>query len=759
LVSVEDNRGRGVFWGLVASSAVVVGFAVALLAGYLIGHFTHTRTKTVTSASAAAPAESTPKPAAVEATPATAPAFTSDQLFAHPTTDWISNGGGTTNDRFSPLTEIDTSNVANLRGDWLTHLNGSGAANKYSAEGQPLVYNGIIYIPTGADDVFAVDAQTGAIRWTYRANMPDSLASVICCGWDNRGVAIGDGMIYSGQLDGTLVALDQDTGSVVWRRKLAEPSQGYTLTAAPLYADGKVFIGPAGAEYGVRGRMDAYDARTGALDWRFYTIPGPGEAGHETWPANNDEWRHGGATTWNTPTYDPRLGLIYFSTSNAGNDYDGSNRAGDNLYSASIVALDIRTGRLRWHYQQVHHDIWDFDSPSPTVLIDAPVNGRDVQGIAQPSKNGYVFFLDRATGRPIFPINETPVRQDAFQRTARTQPIPTMAPFARTRIDAQQLKALQASADAQIRRGQRGVRIVPGSIYNGFGVPGTTLTATAPSAAGGNNWPPSSYNPQSHMYYVCSQSSSQAFQVRTQAFRPGTTYTGAAIFAFQGFDTPGNLTAYDMTTGRIAWQRSFPDSCYSGAVSTAGNLVFVGRNRGDLEAYNGTTGERLWGFQTGAGANTTATVYQLAGRERIVFLAGGNALGGTSHGDSLWQFSLDGTLGPVRAGSSGTAIQHAGDSKETRRTGDTKTRSAPAGAGDATAGRSVFSDNCSVCHGDRGTGGNGGPNLTTIPQARTIAGVTRQVTGGGGGMPAFGGQLSDRQIADVAAYVTSTITR
>jgi alcohol dehydrogenase (cytochrome c) len=745
----------------------VVAALLAIVAALVIagcgGSDDSNTTASTTSANSSSGGSTTASTTAADTSSPTFPAFNDDELFAPASDNWITNGGGTTNDRFSTLDEINTSNVANLRGDWMTHLNGSGVANKYSAEGQPVVYNGTMYIPTGADDVFAVDTSSGRIKWEYRANMPDSLASVICCGWDNRGVAIGDGKVYSGQLDGTLVALDQDTGRVEWETHLAKPREGYTITAAPLYADGKVIIGPSGAEYGVRGRMDAYDANTGRLAWRFYTIPAPGEPGSETWPQDNDEWKHGGATTWNTPTFDPSLGLIYFSTSNAGNDYDGSRRAGDNLYSASIVALDINSGRLKWAYQQVHHDIWDFDSPSPTVLIDAPVNGRDVKGIAEPSKNGYVFFLDRATGRPVFPIRETPVPQDSFQRTAKTQPIPSMEPFSKVSVDGPTLRVLQASVRGQGTPGQP-IRIVPGRIYGGWGVLRGTITATAPSAAGGDNWPPSSYNPQSHMYYVCSQNSAQGFQIRPQSFRTGGTYTGSSVFAFAGFNAPGNLTAYDMTTGRIVWRRAFPDACYSGAVSTAGDLVFVGRNRGELEAYDGRTGDRLWSFQTGAGANSTPAVYSVDGREKIGFLAGGNALNGSPHGDNLWQFSLDGTMGPAPAPGSGTAIQHAGDneraaSRSRGRGADENTNAAGGAAGDAAAGRSVFASNCSVCHGLDGRGGNGGPDLTRIPAAHTMDGVVRQVTNGGGGMPAFGGQLSDSEIQDVAAYVSGVLTR
>jgi quinohemoprotein ethanol dehydrogenase len=742
------------------AAALLLG-AVALLAAGCGGGGSTSKTEAQTATTTASTPAGTSTSDAPAALPATFPAFTADQLSAVPGDNWLTNGGSITNDRFSSLADVDTSNVANLRGDWITHLSGSGLASKYSLEGQPIAYNGTLYVPTGADDVFAVDATTGRIKWTYRAHLPDSLASVVCCGWDNRGVAIGDGRVFLGQLDGTLVALDQNTGEVAWRSSVASPKDGYTVTMAPLYYDGRIYIGPVGAEYGTRGRMDAYDATTGRRVWRFWNVPGPGEAGHETWPKDNDEWKHGGATTWNVPSVDPSLGLIYYSTANAGSDFDGRNRAGDNLYSASIVALDATSGRIRWHYQEVHHDIWDYDAPSPTVLVDAPINGTTVHGIAQPQKNGYVYFLDRATGKPVFPIPETAVPQNAIQRTAKTQPIPTMKPFSPTKVSKQQLKAVQAAADAAAPRGTKAPKIQAGSIYNGWGtLPGTPPKAYTPNNAGGDNWPPSSYNPQSHMYYVCSQSSATASTLtpKVAAYRRGRIYFGGQLFASQGFNTPGLLTAYDMTTGRIVWQKHFPRSCYSGAVSTAGNLVFVGRNEGQLEAYNGTTGEKLWSFQTGAGANSTAAVYRVGGRERIAFLAGGNALAGTAHGDSLWQFSLDGTLGQVRAGSSATAIQHAGESSKTKTGGESRSPADTRAVGDVAAGRSVFSSNCSVCHGDRGQGGNGGPNLTTIPAARTVAGVVKQVTNGGGGMPAFGGQLSAKQISDVAAFVTRTIT-
>jgi alcohol dehydrogenase (cytochrome c) len=694
---------------------------------------------------------------------ARAPAFSAKDVGQQASESWLTNGGGYSNDRFSDLDQINTSNVSRLKGEWMTHLNGSGTANKYSQEGQPLEYKGVLYVTTGADDVFAVDVKTGKIIWTYTANMPDELASTICCGWDNRGVALGDGLVFSPQLDGTLIALDQKTGEKVWKANVAPAKDGYAITAAPLYYDGLVYTSPAGADYGGRGFVDAYDAKTGHRVWRHYNVPKPGEEGAETWPKDNDSWKHGGANVWNTPSVDPELGLIYYSTANAGLDWDGSERAGDNLFSASILAVDAKTGKMKWYYQQVHHDIWDYDSTSPTVLIDAKIDGKLRKGIAEPNKNGYVYFLDRETGKPIFPINETPVPQSKKDATAATQPIPTMPGFSPQQVTPDMVKALQAAIGAQLPPGSKQPTIKAGKLYD-LGVSRTnTVTAVAPSAAGGDNWPPSSYNPDLQMYYVCSQSGSQAFllQPEHEKYVAGKTYEGNVRAAgVTGFNTPGLVTAYDMTTGKIAWQKKFDDACYSGTMTTAGNLVFVGRNKGELEAYDAKTGKTLWSFQTGAGANSTATSFEEDGKQYIAFLAGGNALGGTAKGDNLWLFSLDGKLGPAAAPGEAKAIQHAGESASTDEEGtDTApTTGDKAAKGDADAGKQVFADNCSTCHGLAGTGGNGGPNLKTIPSAKEVEAVVKQVINGGGGMPAFGGQLSSKEIADVAAYVTSVIT-
>jgi alcohol dehydrogenase (cytochrome c) len=267
-----------------------------------------------------------------------------DQLLRSPVgKDWVTNGGNLTNQRYSTLTQINTTNVKQLKGAWMTRLKGSGIGGKYSFEASPLVKNGIMYLITGNDDVFALNAKTGEILWEYWSGI-DQKISTICCGWVNRGLAMGEGLLYFGQLDANVVALDMKTGKVKWKTPIEKWENGYTITSAPLYYDGLVYSGISGGEFGVRGRVTALDAKTGEIKWRWYTLPGPGERGSETWPPGTDHSMRGGATVWNTPALDPQLGLLYFAAGNCGPDYDGSMREGDNLYCTSMVALKAKTG-------------------------------------------------------------------------------------------------------------------------------------------------------------------------------------------------------------------------------------------------------------------------------------------------------------------------------------------------------------------------------------------------------------------------------
>jgi PQQ-dependent dehydrogenase (methanol/ethanol family) len=349
------------------------------------------------------------------------PAFSARQLTAHPTTDWITNGGNVFNQRYSPLTLLNRDNIKDLKALWRTGM-GTGANPNNSGQAQILHHQGTLFVINGANDVFALDVDSGAILWTYRGN-PDPRAGVPM-GRSSRGVTMGEGKIFVGLNDARLVALDQRTGEVVWSVEAERWQDGFSITSAPLYYDGMVITGFSGAEIGVRGRVKAYDADDGKLLWTFYTIPGPGEIGHDSWPQDNEVWMHGGGTVWNTPAVDPELGLIYFSTGNPGPDFNGAVRAGDNLFTASVVAVEARTGKYRWHFQEVHHDIWDYDAPNPVVLFDASIDGRMRKGLAQVGKTGWAYILDRETGKPLIGIDERPVPQEPRQATAATQPYP-----------------------------------------------------------------------------------------------------------------------------------------------------------------------------------------------------------------------------------------------------------------------------------------------------------------------------------------------
>src|SRR5438105_114986 len=421
--------------------------------------------------------------------------FTSARLTTPPTTGWPTNGGNLYNQRYSPLTAINRVNVAQLKGVWRARLRGSGTAPQYSGFAQPLVYEGVAYVSTGANDVFALSIETGEILWQYSANLPADIPSV-CCGWNNKGVAISEDKVFIGRLDGQLVALDRATGNVAWSIQAERWQDNFSITAAPLYVNpsnslgaGTVIIGFAGGDRGTRSRVKAYDANDGRLKWTFYTIPGPGEPGHETWPKDNDAWKYGGAAIWQTPAMDPELGLIYFSTGNAAPDYNGAFRAGDNLYAASIVAIDAETGKYRWHFQEVHHDIWDYDAVNPVVLMDVNVGGRRRKAIAEVGKTGWAYILNRETGKPLVGIDERPVPQEPRQATAATQPFP--------RGDAIVPQLIDIAPE--------GATLVnDGRIFTPFA--GNDVAIVAPGIWGGASWPPSSYDPVQQRLFVCASS-------------------------------------------------------------------------------------------------------------------------------------------------------------------------------------------------------------------------------------------------------------
>ena len=652
-----------------------------------------------------------------------APAFTGERLASLPREDWITNGGNVYNQRYSPLDEIERSNVEQLRGVWRTRLNGSGLDNKYSGEAQPIVYEGVVYIVTGADDVFAVSVESGELLWSYEAGL-DPAIDVICCGWTSRGVGLGEGKVFVGQLDGKLVALDQQTGEVVWSTQAERWEEGFSITSAPLYHDGLVITGFAGAEYGVRGRVKAYRAGDGSLAWNFYTVPGPGEFGHDTWPQDNDVYLYGGATVWQTPALDPTLGLLYFSTGNPGPDFNGSIRPGDNLFSTSIVAVDVYTGEYRWHFQQVHHDIWDYDAPSPVVLFDIEIEGEMRRALAEPSKTGWVYILDRVTGEPLIGIEERPVPQEPRQATAATQPYPIGDAFVPQHVD-----IVPEGYPPLVNQGR---------IFTPFWTDGAVMK---PSHNGGANWPGSAYDPRTGWLYVCATDRMSFFRggEMDEDLPPplGERFLGGVFHAIPGY-VSGVLAAMDMRTNRIVWQQRLIDRCYSGVLATAGGLIFVGRNDGRLTALDSRNGDLLWEFQTGAGMNAPVSAFEHNGRQHIVAYSAGNLFAGSPRGDSVWLFSLDGTL-----------------EEAAMETLTAQAASLPNRMADLDNGRLLYDGACAFCHGAQGEGGHGGG--TPLTASTDLAAVMRQVSEGLDIMPPFGAAFSTEEIHDVSAYVVEIL--
>jgi quinohemoprotein ethanol dehydrogenase len=646
-----------------------------------------------------------------------------------PAADWPTNGGNVYNHRYSPLASIDRGNVAQLKGVWRTHLRGSGVGPQYSGSAQPIVHDGRVYVVTGANDVFALDLVSGAILWEYKARL-DPAISTVCCGWTNRGAGLGEGKLFFGALDGRLVALDLKTGREVWSVQAERWQDGYAITSAPLYHDGVVITGFAGAEFGVRGKVKAYDARNGKPLWTFHTIPGPGEVGHDTWPANSDAWKRGGGTVWQTPALDAALGLIYFSTGNPSPDFNGAVRPGDNLFTASIVAIEVRTGKYRWHFQQVHHDIWDYDAPSPVVLFDATIDGVARKGLVQVGKTGWAYILDRVTGQPLIGIDERPVPQEPRQATAATQPYP--------RGD--------AIVPQQVDIAPEGYELVNGGrIFTPFF--GDKGVIASPSLFGGANWPPSSYDPTRHHLFVCASDVPGLFTGGHTDNTPppvGKQYLGGAV-GFAALPRSGIFAALDVRTNRLVWRQRWLDQCYSGSVVTGGGLVFVGRNDGRLTALDVDNGKMLWQFQTGAGMNSTVSVVEHAGKQYVVAYSAGNVLAGTAKGDSVWLFGLDGTLPPAKER-------------------DTEVRAAPPSPPPATAaaaspgavsGAQIFQQACLPCHGADGKGGHGGGAPLNKVTDRAL--VARTVRDGKNSMPPFGAALSPEQIEAVSAYVVGEL--
>ena len=491
-------------------------------------------------------------------------------------------------------------------------------------EATPVVVKGVMYIPTGLGGVLAIDAATGTIRWKYQS--PNG-------GSTNRGVAVGEGKVFSSGGGNTLIALDQETGGLVWTAKVGDRG---TTVAPAVYYDGLVYMGVSGGETGARGHFGAFDAKTGKEVWGFWSTPAPGERGSETW--EGDSWKYGGGPIWTQPAIDPELGMVYVAVGNASPDFDGTKRGGDNLFTSSIVVLDLKTGAYKWHFQEVHHDIWDYDNACAPVLADIKFHGHVRKILMHAGKTGLLYTYDRTNGKPLVGIDEKAVPQEPRTKTSPTQPIPVGDSFAPT-----------CPEPGSVAAGEKSSCI--------FGTYWDKPVVMATGTQGGNSWSPMSFDPKTGLLYVPGTILNSAFTLRlqewdTQANRFQTIGQPPPAFVKPaGEPRAGTLTAMDPATNKIVWQKrmKYPLGTGSGLLTTASGLIFHGESDGRFVAYDVKDGKELWSFQTGAGADAPAMTYEVNGEQYVAILSGGSPYQISQHGDNLWTFKLGGTLGPAAA--------------------------------------------------------------------------------------------------------------
>jgi quinohemoprotein ethanol dehydrogenase len=526
---------------------------------------------------------------------------------------WSTVGGDSGNSRYSSLAQINSQNVAKLGAAWVSDKVGPPP----SARAMPIIDNGLLFL-TAPPFVTAVNISTGKIEWQYRL-APDTAPGAPVSGSPAReGVAVGEGLVFVGLSDSHLIALREKSGELVWKISLIDPAGSATggPSGAPLYADGLVSIGTNG-DNGNRGQIVAVDAKTGREAWRFFVIPSPGQPGSETWP-KNDAWKRGGGAVWLVGASDPQLGLVFYVTGNGVPQYGGENRQGDNLYLCSVVALESKTGKLRWHYQVIRHDIWEADIAEAPVLFDAQVNGESRKAIAAMRTDGYLFMLDRTTGKPLGRIEDRPVQQDAFQKTAATQPYPVGADH-----------VLPNCGDWKKEQLARGFEL------GCFFTPASFDRENVIAPVYGMRATPMAFDPQTKFFYVTGNAGLQWFRRAEDpdffALSFNARVPGLNKLSY------GVLAALDSRTNKIVWSKEFHGSRPSGALATAGGLVFQMAGDGNLQAYDATSGSLAWQFQTGASVGAPPIAFESGGEEYIATIAGG----------AVWAFKLGGTL-PAR---------------------------------------------------------------------------------------------------------------
>ena len=485
---------------------------------------------------------------------------------------WLTYSGDYSGHRYSALKQIDRTNVARIKPAWMYQTND---LNQF--EVTPIVADGVMYISEPPSNAAALDLRTGRPIWMFRrANASDVR---VCCGQVNRGLAMLGDTVFLDTLDAHLIALDAKTGRVRWDVVVADYKAGYSMTVAPLALKDKIIVGMSGGEYGVRGFLDAYDPASGKRLWRFWTVPGPGEAGHETW--SGDSWKNGSAATWTTGTYDPALNLIYWGTGNPGPDYDGNIRKGDNLYSDSLLAIDADTGKLKWHFQFTPHDTHDWDSTSVPVLLDAPVRGSPRKLVAFANRNGFFYVLDRTSGE--FLLGK------AYGKTSWA-------------------KGLD----------DRGRPIV----VPGFEQPPPEGRNTYPGVHGSTNWMSPSFDASQQLFYIPTREEGTVYYHATADFHEGTYYTAGGIRGIPNVEPSGSIQALDPATGQQRWEFPLHSPPWAGVLSTAGGLLFGGTTEGNVFALDSSTGKPLWDFQAGASVASGPMSYEFEGKQYIVITAG-----------------------------------------------------------------------------------------------------------------------------------------
>lgn len=487
-------------------------------------------------------------------------------------TDWVTYGHTLTGWRYSGLTQITAANIEHLAPSWVfqTHT-------VARMESTPLVRDGIMYVTGDSNHSWAIDLKSGKQIWHSFREPPHPLD--LCCGEVNRGFAISGDRLFKVTIEDTLMALDRLTGKVLWETELGDYLKGYSGTAAPIVVKNLVITGTGGAEFGIRGFVDAYDMETGKRVWRFHTIPYAGETGGETWAASTQH-RVGGST-WVTGTYDADLNTLYWGTGNPGPDMNGDVRPGDNLYTCSLLALDPDTGKLKWHYQYTPHDVHDWDAVGDPVLVDLSIAGQKRKAVVQANRNGHYYALDRVTGKLLFAKPYTEISwTSGIGADGRPVPIPHQEPS------------------------EEGTRVCPG-------------------LGGGHNWQATAYSPRTGLHYFSSTDGCQLFYKTEQQFVEGQWYQLSTVDGIPDAANKQSIAAVEAASGKTKWRRELLSRPSGGILATASDLIFYGDSAGNLVALDAKSGKTAWHFQTGASINAPPITYEFEGKQFIAIAAGG----------------------------------------------------------------------------------------------------------------------------------------